>query len=178
MEFETLIGYGIKTIIVVASLIVAFSPNILYAAFSLMTSFFCVAILYVIGGADFLAGAQVIVYVGGILVVIIFAIMLSYKIYNIPMFIQIKRAVFGGLIGSGVIITSFHLNKNFPWKDFIKPEFMGSNKPEVVSAVEPIGNALLREYVLPFEAVSLLLLVALIGSMVMSRPSDRDKEAT
>jgi NADH-quinone oxidoreductase subunit J len=162
----------LKVVVVVASLVVAFSPNVLYAAFSLLVTFFGVAIFYAMAGADFLAGAQVIVYIGGILVVIMFAIMLSHRIYKIPLRAQFVRGGGAALVGFGLFAVLWSVHGQFPWERFQKETL-----PPAESSLNLIGNGLLKEYVLPFEAISVLLLVALIGGMVMSRPTEREVKA-
>ena len=70
---------------VVSALLVAFHPNILYASIALLFTFMGVAVMFVYAGADFLAGAQVIVYVGGVTILILFAIMLTQWLYQMKL---------------------------------------------------------------------------------------------
>src|SRR5215203_3805453 len=83
MEISTAVFYLIAIITVGSAVVVAFSRNIIYSAFSLLGTFAGVAGLYVFLGADFVAAVQVLIYVGGILVLILFAVMLTHRITDV-----------------------------------------------------------------------------------------------
>lgn len=83
---------GMKWILLIAelltvgsALIVAINPNILYSAVFLLFSFLGIAVMYLFAGADFLAGVQVVVYVGGVTILILFAIMLTQWLYRLKL---------------------------------------------------------------------------------------------
>src|SRR2546430_13484712 len=81
MSVATAVFYLIALITVVSAGMVAFSRNIIYSAFSLLGTFGGVAGLYVFLGADFVAAVQLLIYVGGILILILFAVMLTHRIF-------------------------------------------------------------------------------------------------
>jgi len=83
MSVATAVFYLIALITVVSAGMVAFSRNIIYSAFSLLGTFMGVAGLYVFLGADFVAAVQLLIYVGGILVLILFAVMLTHRITDV-----------------------------------------------------------------------------------------------
>src|SRR6266545_7655777 len=83
MSVATAVFYLIALITVVSAAMVAFSRNIIYSAFSLLGTFMGVAGIYVFLGADFVAAVQVLIYVGGILVLILFAVMLTHRITDV-----------------------------------------------------------------------------------------------
>src|ERR671919_1192291 len=83
MEISTAVFYLIAIITVGSAVVVAFSRNIIYSAFSLLGTFAGVAGLYVFLGADFVAGVQLLIYVGGILIIILFAVMLTRRITDV-----------------------------------------------------------------------------------------------
>lgn len=141
---------------------VAFSRNILYSAFALMGTLLSVAGLYVLLAADFVAVIQVLIYVGGILVLTLFAVMLTQRIADVrisnravgrlPAFLIL--AVVGMVMGRAVMAARWHqLAELLP----------------ATPTVAGIGNSLLGEYVLPFEVASVVLLAALVGAVVLSR---------
>lgn len=147
----------------VSALLVAFHPNILYAAVSLIFSLLSVAGMYATLGADFLAAAQLIIYVGAIVVVILFAVMMSEDIYRGRLFENLKRflwpAVFSVIILSGVV----KLLLSSPW----------TNIKEVVERLpttKAMGQALVGPYALVFQYVAIVLLLGLIGAVVVARP--------
>ncbi|RMD83680.1 MAG: NADH-quinone oxidoreductase subunit J [Candidatus Dadabacteria bacterium] len=140
---------------------VALSRNIVYSALSLMLSFLGVAGLYVMAGADFVAGVQVLIYVGGVVVLTLFAVMLTHHIANIhvsnrsvarPVALAIVAAAFALLVATLLRV---------PWEQ--APG--GAAGPSTVA----IGNLLLGRYLLPFELASVVLLAVLIGAVVLSR---------
>jgi NADH-quinone oxidoreductase subunit J len=83
MSVSTAVFYLIALITVISAGMVAFSRNIIYSAFSLLGTFMGVAGIYVFLGADFVAAVQVLIYVGGILVLILFAVMLTHRITDV-----------------------------------------------------------------------------------------------
>src|SRR3989304_5749654 len=83
MNIATVIFYLIAAVTVGSAAMVAFSRNIIHSAFSLLGTFAGVAAIYVFLGADFVAAVQVLIYVGGILVLILFAVMLTHRITDV-----------------------------------------------------------------------------------------------
>ena len=145
--------------------IVAFSRNIVYSAFALLLSFFCVAGLYVYLAADFVAATQLIVYIGGILVLILFGVMLTEKIEKVNISNQVLkpgRAWLLLVVSAGLIITAI-LKTSWQVKSPLPP----------YPTTSDLGNAFLTKYLLPFEIASVLLLVALIGAIIAARKEVR-----
>src|SRR5574341_2437536 len=83
MQMATILFYAVAAITVISAAGVAFSRNIVYSAFSLLGTFAGVAGIYIFLGADFVAAVQVLIYVGGILVLILFAVMLTHRITDV-----------------------------------------------------------------------------------------------
>src|SRR5919197_2160515 len=83
MEVGTVVFYLVALLVVLSAAMVAFSRNIIYSAFSLMGTFAGVAGIYIFLGADFVAAVQLLIYVGGILVLILFAVMLTHRITDV-----------------------------------------------------------------------------------------------
>lgn len=154
---------------VVSAVVVAFHPNVLYASISLLFTFLGVAVLFVYVGADFLAGAQVVIYVGGVTILVLFAIMLTQWLYQMTLRDVGVKLLAPCLVGAGFLF-------------FLAPalrqlvDWIARNPPEKLaefSAVPKtglIGQALLGAYVLPFEAITILLLGALVGAVWLARP--------
>ena len=161
LSLGDLLFYAIAAVTVISAAGVAFSPNIVYSAFSLMGTFMGVAGLYVFLAADFVAVVQVLIYVGGILVLTLFAVMLTHRIADVrisnrsvgrlPALLII--ALVGGAMGKAVLAAN--------WKTVAA----GTPAPSTYA----IGNGFLGEYILPFELASVVLLAALIGAVVLSR---------
>ena len=88
MSFATVIFYAFALLTVGSAAIVVFANRLIYAVFALLFTLFGVAGIYVFLGADFLAGAQVLVYVGGILILMLFGVMLTNRIYDLRILSQ------------------------------------------------------------------------------------------
>ena len=151
---------------VVPCLWVALSSNIVHAAFSLLVTLFGVAGLYVLLGADFIGVIQVIVYIGGILVLIIFGVMMTQRGKLLPLSVQLPGKFIGALL-TGIILTALVMAATRSlWPVAVFP-----GHPEPTSAA--IGNLLLGKYLIAFEVVSVLLLAALVGAVLIVRRSVR-----
>lgn len=161
MEISTAVFYLIALITVGSAAMVAFSRNIIYSAFSLLGTFAGVAGLYVFLGADFVAAVQVLIYVGGILVLILFAVMLTHRITDV----QITNRAAGRIPALVVIgIFLFLLIQTIRETSWVKAKAL-----VYAATTGKIGDLFLESYLLPFELASLVLLAALIGAVVLSR---------
>lgn len=172
MEFtlKTLIFYGFALATVGSALLVVTVRNIVHAAFSLMATLFGVAGLYVFLQADFLAATQVLVYVGGILVLILFGVMMTSGRLEMRIRIERGQLLLGGVIGMVLFTLLLIVIANTAvWKN------LTDDGTELPPTTERIGELILNgQFLLPFEAVSVLLLVALIGAALISRKEFRD----
>lgn len=167
MQFFDIVFYVFAALIVASTAVVAFSRNLVYSAFALLFTFFGVAGIYVLLSADFLAAVQVFIYVGGILVLIIFAVMLTRGISDVEISNQSLRPVQGALILIGTMAILLGVAFKTQWS------LASQLQHEPTTAY--IGNALLRKYLLPFEIVSVLLLAALMGAAVIVRREVRSE---
>ncbi len=164
-----LVLFGAEVLTVLCALIATFHPNVLYGAIALLITFLGVAVMYVFAGADFLAGAQVIVYVGGVTILILFAIMLTQWLYQMKLRDVGTKLLAPILIGAGLfyVLAKALLD--------INPKFLSDNaEPAQKFLMTPktalLGEALLGSYLLPFEAITILLLGALVGAVWIARP--------
>jgi NADH-quinone oxidoreductase subunit J len=161
MTVSTAVFYLVAAITLGSAMIVAFSRNIIYSAFSLLGTFAGVAGIYIFLGADFVAAVQLLIYVGGILVLVLFAVMLTHRITDV----EITNRAAGripALIVVGVLVYLLAQTvRETPW----------TKAKEIVYAATTakIGDLFLDTYLLPFELASLVLLAALIGAVVISR---------
>jgi NADH-quinone oxidoreductase subunit J len=157
--------YLLATFTVISALGVALSNNVMYSAFALMGTLLGVAGTFVLLGADFLGVVQLLVYVGGILVLTLFAVMLTHRIADVRVS---NRAV-------GRPLALVLVGAALAW--MVKVATAASWVVKEATVPEPttrgIGNAFLTDYILPYEIASLVLLVALIGAVVVSRKEIR-----
>ena len=160
-----IIFYFFAVLTVGSAAVVVFARSLIRSAFALLFTFLGVAALYVFLGADFLAATQMVIYVGGILVLLLFGVMLTHKLYDLKLkseTYQVLPAMVAVLGGFAVLVT-FMLRTRW---------HAGGQSPEVPTTAA-IGELLMKDYILPFEAASILLLIALIGAaMIVRRKSE------
>jgi NADH-quinone oxidoreductase subunit J len=161
VSLSVVIFYAFALLTIVSAAGVAFSGNIVYSAFSLMGAFFGVAALYVFLAADFVAAAQVLIYIGGILVLILFAVMLTHRIETVEVSNRSVGRVPALLVVGGVAAVMAHAIRTTAWP-------VAPSLPDAPSTYA-IGNGFLGPYVLPFELASFVLLAVLVGAIVLSR---------
>ena len=160
-DLGILLFLGIFMLISASALMVVTSPNLVHSAVSLLFTLFGVAAIYIYLYADFIAATQVVIYVGGILVLIIFGVMLTNKIDNATIDSKTHNKIPGLIFCSVLLVMQFYIIFNTKW-------YINEN-PIKDSTIKDIGNLLLTKYLLPFEVVSVLLLAALIGAAMLSR---------
>ncbi len=161
MNIADILFLGIALITVGSATIVVLSRNLIYSVFSLLFTFFGVAMLYAMLGADFLAVTQVMIYVGGILILLLFGVMLTNKLYSL----SLKTEVIQFLPGVIIALATFSILAAVAWTT---PWPLAAPK-NVSPTTAVIGAQFLREYLLPFEVASVLLLIALIGAATLVR---------
>ena len=144
-----------------SAFVVVLSQQLLYSAIALLFTLFGIAGLYIFMWADFMAGVQIIVYIGGILVLLIFGIMLTNKISSVNISHTSLQKSVGAVIALGVLGLLIPMILNTSWYQ------LSSKEPS--QTADSIGRLLMMEYLLPFEVASLLLLGALIGAAMLSR---------
>lgn len=161
MDIKLVIMIVFSLVSILAACAVAFSRNIVHAAFALLGVFAGVLGLYVLLSADFVAVMQFVVYIGGILVLILFAVMFTTKIGERKLSNRAMGPV-AGLIGMAAL--GFLM-----WKILAKGAWQ-LGAPEIYEpTTAAIGDMFLNEYLLPFEIVSLLLVLVLVGAVVLAR---------
>jgi NADH-quinone oxidoreductase subunit J len=148
-----------------AALAVVTVKNLIHSALWLIASFFGVGALYLLMEAEFVAVVQVLVYVGAISILILFAIMLTRHVTGegVRQLYQrwwVALLVSAGIFGLLIVPTVY----NFNW-EATAPQ---ADQPVAISSAVELGTAFMREYLLPFELASVLLLVALIGAIVIA----------
>ncbi len=156
--------YFIACLAIISALFVVLNRNPVYSAVMLVFCFFSLAALYILLEAYFVAVLEVIVYAGAIMVLFLFVIMLI----NVGKEMEAPLNKQKGKVIPLVLITTFSLNIIFLilWRSEVL------NQPNTISSVggiEAIGQSLFTKYLLPFEIASLLLLVALIGTVYIAK---------
>jgi NADH:ubiquinone oxidoreductase subunit 6 (subunit J) len=163
----TIVAFWLLAALTVGSALgVAAVRDLIRAVVLLITSFLGVAGLYITLSADFVAVAQVLIYAGAISVLILFAIMLTPLASrdNAETFLQVPGLLLAGLVAFTMGFVS------------LKTDWSVVERGGFEETAAEIGEALLSKYVLPFELASVLLLVAMLGSILLVRPEGSSAE--
>ena len=161
-----IIFYALAVVTVASALITAFSRNIVHSAFALFGALAGVAGIYVLLAADFLFIIQIFIYIGGILVVTIFAVMLTQGIAEV----NVSNRAVGIIPALAIVIVA----GGVMCYAILRTSWYRAIAGSVAPTTYGIGNAFLGPYVLPFEIASIVLLAALIGAIVISRQEVRE----
>ena len=165
MNYYDILFYIFAAITLVSAWFVVTTRNVIYSAFFLLFTFFGVAGIYVLLAADFIAVVQIMVYVGGILILLLFGVMLTNTITNVDIRTGasnlLPASIATGILMGAVVSVMWYTE----WK--IQPTAAPN------TTIKELGRLLLTDYVLVFELLGLLLLVALIGAASIAR---REKE--
>ena len=175
MEFlaangASLIFFFFAALMVVAALLVVTLRNPMYGAISLLVSFLSVAVLFLLRHAEFLAGVQIFVYGGGIMVLFLFVIMLV-NLQGLRESERFLAQLPWALILGVLAVSTFGLlaaRAQFPLIE-ATPEAMVTVEGVARGNSEAVGWMLYRDFLLPFEVASVFLLVAMIGAVVLGR---------
>ncbi len=167
--FSDLMFWMCAVLAVVPALFVLFFRDIVHMAFWLILSLAGFAGLYLQLGADFLGFTQVVVYIGGILILMLFGIMLTQRL-DVPLrerhsWVFVLPGIVAGFVIMGGLV---YLALGVPWKE-------GTPTPAKFAGRE-IGVNFMSTFILPFEAVSILLLVAMVGASYLARGRDEGEE--
>jgi NADH-quinone oxidoreductase subunit J len=165
-----LLFYLFAAIAVLAAISVVSLRNPMYSAFALLTSFLAVASLFFLRHAEFLGVVQVFVYGGGIMVLFLFVIMLVnlHRLQEVRIYgVQWPAALLLEVLLIGLVSWVVARVQFSPAN--LTPAALVSVDGEVVGNVQAVAWQLYQRYLLPFEIVSLFLLVAMIGAVVLAR---------
>lgn len=156
---EGIIHYIFVTLTVLSVLGILLTKNLLYAAFLLVLTFLGVAGLFVLAQADFVAVTQLMIYIGGVLILLVFGIMLTNRIAGQAIITQTSRRLIGTVLSLALfcmLVTVFQ-------------EFSLPSPSDTGQSVQKLGVAMVTDYLIVFEVVGLVLLVALVGAATIAR---------
>ena len=180
------IFYAFAGVAVAGALAVATSTNIVRSAFALLAVLFAAAGFYTLACADFIMAVQILVYIGGIMVLIVFAIMLTHKITDVKVSNDSAHgpvaffAVLCMLFALVLIAVTTHWR---PYDDY-KDEQAKVTREDVPQKIlypkqtplsKDLGRGMMGSFLLPFESVSVLLLAALIGATFLARKEIKEE---
>jgi NADH-quinone oxidoreductase subunit J len=169
--------YILALLIVVGAFSVLLNPSPVYGAMSLVGTFFCLGGVYILLNAEFVATIQVLVYAGAIMVLFLFVIMLLNLKAERPFFAWkiTTTKLLGVAVTMGIVaqlIGVFHS----PAAKLGPQGVYSAARVAEEGSTEIIGRLLFTDYVLPFEFVSILLLVSVIGAVVLAKRRVKPEE--
>jgi len=154
----------LSLMMIAAALGVVLLTNIVYSAFLLGGVFISIAGLYILLNADFVAAAQVLIYVGAVNVLILFAIMLVNKREDFtPLSSAGLRKGATALVCAGLFVLLSTMVLATPWSAST------ASVPTTESSIVRIGQHFFTDFLLPFELASVLLLIAMVGAIILAR---------
>ena len=171
MTFTAFMFYFFEAAAALSAVALALVRNVFYGALLLIVCLLAVAGIYVLAFAEFVAVTQILIYAGGILVVIIFGVMLTTRISEKPLVVEHTYVLSGVLaaVGCFCLLVSVLSRESFV-------SLTAYLSPPPVNGVQEVGVSLFSSYMLPFEIAGLLLLIALIGaSVVASTPKQKTR---
>jgi NADH:ubiquinone oxidoreductase subunit 6 (subunit J) len=164
-----ILGLGL----IASSIAVVFLKHLLRSAISLALSLIITAFFYVSFGAELLAGVQILLYTGGVVTLIIFVVLLTEKV-EMKRLEETHRGVVPALFASSLV---FFLLVYFTWTSPRVRSLAASTPSSRFNVSKSLSESLFQEWVLPFEVLSLLLLAAIIGALILAR-RERKEEGT
>ncbi len=162
----SLIFYVFGALLVLSALGVVLLKNVFHSAIALVMALALVAGIFVMLGADFLGASQILVYVGGIMIIMLFVIMLSQQPVE-----ALQRQVNEQWLLAMILSIAIGAGLAEGFKKYFAYHF---KSPGLMPTSVSIGRLLLGEMIVPFEAVSLALLAALVGAVLFSQ-EQKDK---
>ena len=164
--FQWLIFLGIAFTSLLASLLLVTRKNPIHSALFLVLNILCVAVLYLLLYSQFIAIIQVVVYAGAIVMLIVFVVMLLDLEEELHKGLKI---IYSKVIG-GLLALLFLLGILYSVVAKSPTGKMGSYTPDKMTAnVKAVGEVLLTQYLFPFEIVSILLVAAIVGAVILSK---------
>jgi NADH-quinone oxidoreductase subunit J len=161
MSAGAVVFWAFALVTVASAAVVVLARSLIYSAFALLFTFFGVAGLYVLLGADFLAATQLLIYVGGILVLLLFGVMLTHKLYDLDLKSEAVQFAPGLIVAAGLFAILA--------ATAVRTQWAGGPGRAPAPTTEEIGKLFMSSFLLPFEAASILLLVALMGAAMIVR---------
>ena len=160
--------YFIAGIIIIPAVAVVVSENLFHAGLSMIVSFLGIAAIYAALSAPFVAAMQVLVYAGAIAVILLFAFMLTHDIMEPQKMSSRFQRTASAVVCTVVAVSMARVLVSSAW---------GKLSAQAVEGVplEVLGKSFLTDYLVPFELVSILLLMTLVGAIVVARKEEKSK---
>ena len=160
MSYEEVIFYFVAALTVLGGLGVVLARNVVHSALFLIVALLAVAAVFILLSAEFLAIVQILIYGGAVTILLLFAMMLT-RVRDMPQALDGPQRPFAALAAAAFLGLSILA--------VVSAEWPGETEKITVIAFSDLGDALFRNWAVPFEVASLVLLVALVGAIILAR---------
>ena len=157
--------YFLTALTLLSALMVILSKNPINSILSLIFTFFCLTTHYILLNAQFLAVVNFIVYAGAIMVLFLFVVMMMDLRTNSPNSKTTITKLAGAILGGTLLIIVVAASRKMNLSEVVNPNTFNSQ----TGMVEGLGKILYRDYVLPFELISVLFFVAMVGAVMLGK---------
>ena len=164
MTLEVVTFWGLCVLLIGSALAVVLTKNLFHSVLYLALSLTATAGVFLALDAEFLAAVQLLLYAGGVITIVVFAIVVTERLVG-DRITQTSRSILTGVVLAGALLLGL--------LRFLRGVVLPVERPSIgVDVTRAIGQVLLTEFVLPFELLAVLLLVGLLGALYFARPED------
>jgi NADH:ubiquinone oxidoreductase subunit 6 (subunit J) len=164
MTLEVVTFWGLCVLLIGSALAVVLTKNLFHSVLYLALSLTATAGVFLALDAEFLAAVQLLLYAGGVITIVVFAIVVTERLVG-ERISQTSRSILTGVVLAGALLLGL--------LRFLRGADLPVERPVIgVDVTRAIGQVLLTEFVLPFELLAVLLLVGLLGALYFARPED------
>ena len=164
MTLEVVVFWGLAVLLVGSALSVVLTKNLFHSVLWLALSLTATAGIFLALDAEFLAAVQLLLYAGGVITIVVFAIVVTERLVG-DRITQVSRRIVTGAVLAGALLLAV--------LRFLRGADLPRERPEVaVDVTRVLGQVLMTEFVLPFELLAVLLLVGLLGALYFARPDE------
>ena len=164
MTGEVVAFYGLSALLVIAALMVVLSTNLFHAVLWLALALTGTAGIFLLLDAEFLAAVQLLLYAGGVVTIVVFAIVVTERLVG-ERITQTNRRIAGGALVCGALLWLLVTTVLQRPLTTVRPNMSGD-------LTKAIGESVLTRFVLPFELLAFLMLAALLGAIYFARPEE------
>jgi len=164
VTLEVVTFWGLCVLLIGSALAVLLTKNLFHSVLYLALSLTATAGVFLALDAEFLAAVQLLLYAGGVVTIVVFAIVVTERLVG-ERITQTSRSILTGVVVAGALLLGL--------LRFLRGADLPVERPVIgVDVTRAIGQVLLTEFVLPFELLAVLLLVGLLGALYFARPED------
>jgi NADH:ubiquinone oxidoreductase subunit 6 (subunit J) len=164
MTLEVVTFWILAILLVGSALAVVLSKNLFHSVLWLALALTGTAGIFLMLEAEYLAGVQILLYAGGVVTVVVFAIVVTERLVGTKLAHTSRRVVTGGIIAAGFLALMLDALARSPLPI--------AKIPMASDATQLVGIALMTKFLLPFELLAVLLLVSLLGASYLARPEE------